>query len=128
MTKLTPTLEELHALRKTMPPGPVVMVNLLKFKPDGGREAYAKYARAAAGAAPEGMRIVYAGTAGPDIAGGESWDFVILAEFPSFDVFAEFIGGQKYQEQALPHRPAALERTLWMVSQPAELSAISGAG
>ena len=67
MNKLSPTVEEIEALRKSAPPGPVVMVNLLKFKPDGGREAYFKYIQAATPAAPKGMRIVYSGKAGADV-------------------------------------------------------------
>jgi hypothetical protein len=111
MRKLSPTIEEIEALRKTMPPGPVVMVNLLKFKPDGGRDAYAKYMQAATPAAPAGMRVVYSGKAGTDMAAGEDWDFVILAEYASFDSFANFITGRIYQEQAIPRRPEALEKT-----------------
>ena len=122
MKKLSPTVEEIEALRKTMPPGPVVMVNLLKFKPDGGREAYFKYIQAATPAATEGMRVVYSGKAGVDIADGEDWDFVILVEYPSFDAFADMATGPIYQNQAIPFRPAALKKTLFMVSQSADVS------
>ena len=71
MVKLTPTVEEIEALRKTIPPGPVVIVNLLKFKPQGGREAYVRYLKEAGRASYPGVEIVYAGTAVRDVGGGE---------------------------------------------------------
>ena len=47
MVKLTPTLDEIEALRRTAPAGPIVITNLLRFKPNGGRAAYAAYLQAA---------------------------------------------------------------------------------
>jgi uncharacterized protein (DUF1330 family) len=122
MRKLSPTVEEIEALRRTVPPGPVVMVNLLKFKPDGGREAYAKYLQATTPVVPPGMRILYSGKAGADVADGEDWDFVGIAEYPSFKAFADMVVSPTYQIQAIPIRPAALEKTLLMISQPADVS------
>jgi uncharacterized protein (DUF1330 family) len=124
MKKLSPTIEEIEVLRKTMPPGPVVMVNLLKFKPDGGREAYARYLQAATSAMPADYRVLYCGKAGADVADGEDWDFVILVEYPSFDAFADMAVSQIYQTQAIPFRPAALEKALFMVSHSADVSEI----
>ena len=51
MTKLSPTVEEIEAMRKEVPPGPVVMVNLVRFKPGGGKAAYGEYIKATSGAA-----------------------------------------------------------------------------
>ncbi|WP_233225995.1 hypothetical protein [Amycolatopsis sp. CA-126428] len=36
----------LNALLSEDPGGPVVMLNLLRFRPDGGRESYQRYAEA----------------------------------------------------------------------------------
>ena len=124
MRKLTPTAEELAALRRNSPSGPLVAVNLLKFKPDGGRAAYSRYMEAASAALPVGVKVLHVGTAGPDFGGGEDWDFVIIAEYPSADSFADFVTSQRYREHALPLRPQALERTVWLVSYPATLDAI----
>ena len=123
MTKLTPTIEEIEALRKTTPPGPVVIVNLLKFKPEGGREAYVRYLKEAARASYPGVEIVYAGTAVKDVGGGEDWDYVIIARYPDFTYFAEAVTAKAYQVDADSHRPAALEKTIMMVTQPASLQA-----
>lgn len=71
--RLTPTPEDLERLRVSVEPGPVVMVNLLKFRTDGGREAYQRYA-AIAGPLFEraGAEIIYAGNAGPLVAEGRT--------------------------------------------------------
>ena len=120
-TKVSPTVEEIEALRKTVPPGPVVMINLLRFRPKGGREAYARYLQVASSVAPPEVSLRYVGNAGADVAAGEEWDFVILGEYPSFDVFADFMVHPVYQNEAVPLRTLALERALFMISQPVDL-------
>src|SRR5262245_49761151 len=67
---------------------PVTMLNLLAFKPEGGRERYAEYGDAVAplleGA---GGRIVYLGEPAPALLGADSWDMVVLVEYPSRQAF-----------------------------------------
>ena len=125
MVKLTPTIEEIDALRKTIPRGPVVIVNLLKFKPGTGREAYRRYMAAARPASFPGVEILYAGAAWRDVGTGEDWDFVILARYPDFENFAATVTHPTYQVDAAAHRPAALEKTIMMVTQPANLDSIA---
>jgi len=43
---IDPTGADLKQLLADDPGGPVVMLNLLRFKPDGGRESYGRYAEA----------------------------------------------------------------------------------
>jgi len=119
---LTPTVSQVEALREQVGPGPVVMLNLLKFHQPDGREAMARYG---AVSGPLLMRsrgeVVYAGEAGPLIAGreGEDWDTVILVRFPDIESFISLVADPVYQTEARPLREEALERTLWMVSRPA---------
>jgi hypothetical protein len=126
MIKLTPTIEEIEALRTHVPPGPVVIVNLLKFRPDGGREAYARYLRAAQAASFPGVEILHAGAALRDVAAGEPWDYVIIARYPDFAAFAGVVTHPAYQLDADAHRPAALEKTIMLVTQPGSLAAFPG--
>jgi hypothetical protein len=42
---LAPTPEQLAALAARQADAPVVMINLLQFKADGGRESYLRYTR-----------------------------------------------------------------------------------
>lgn len=121
MPKLTPTVEEIEALRHTIAPGPVVIVNLLKFKPEGGRAAYARYMQEASRCAYPGVEIIHAGAAARDMGGGEDWDYVIIARYPDYHSFAAAVSDPIYQTDADAHRPAALEKTVMLVTQPTAL-------
>ena len=114
MEVLTPTPAELAALRDEMGPGPVVMVNLIKFKEPGGAARFGEYAQLTAPLLrAAGTEVVYSGSAGPSLSGVE-WDLVGLVRFPSLDAFCEMIGSDVYQSEAGPLRKAALERTIWL--------------
>jgi len=57
---------ELDALLADDPGGPVVMLNLLRFRPDGGRESYQRYAEALGQSinARYGLSLEYLGDGG----------------------------------------------------------------
>lgn len=90
--------------------GPVTMLNLLAFKPDGGRERYAEYGVAVLPLLEKaGGRVVFQGEAAPALLGGESWDLVLLVEYPTRGAFVEMIQSPEYQ--AIAHlRTEALAR------------------
>ena len=67
--------------------------------------------------------MIYAGVAGKDVAAGEEWDMVLLARYPNFDAFADFVTHPIYQNEAIPFRTIGLEKALFMVSQPVDLGA-----
>lgn len=78
--------------------GPVVMLNLLAFKPDGGEERYMEYGAAVAPLLEKvGGRIVFAGAASPALIGEEGWDVVALVEYPSRQAFLDMVGSAEYQ-------------------------------
>ncbi len=89
---------------------PVVMLNLLRFVPDGGRERYAEYAAAVTPLLEDaGGRIAFAGDPAVALLGDRSWHLVVLVEYPSRAAFLEMIGSEAYQ--AIAHlRTEALER------------------
>lgn len=89
---------------------PVVMLNLLAFKPEGGRERYEEYAAAVAPLlAKVGGRIVFAGDPSAVLLGSDSWDLVALVEYPSRQAFLDMIASEAYQ--AVGHlRTEALSR------------------
>jgi uncharacterized protein (DUF1330 family) len=79
----------------------VVMLNLLAFKPDGGRERYEEYGAAVAPLLEKaGGRVVFLGQAGSVLLGDDSWDLVLLVEYPSRQAFLDMIASPKYQEIA----------------------------
>ena len=114
----TPNLEELESLRDEVGDGPVVLVNLIKFREPDGLERFGDYARLTAPLLEKaGTEVVYSGKAGPSLSGVE-WDMVGLVRFPSIDAFVEMIGSPLYQAEAGPLRKKAVERTIWLVTHP----------
>ena len=88
----------------------MVMLNLLRFRPDGGQERYAEYGEAVAPLLERvGGRIVYVGQPAQELIGEDSWDLVALVEYPTRQAFLEMIGSPEYQ--AIAHlRTEALLR------------------
>lgn len=81
---MSPTPEQLQAYLAIDHDGPVVMVNLLKFKPDGGAEEYAKYAAGVQKLLKKiGAKVIFSGTAGACLIGNAEWDAVALVEYPN---------------------------------------------
>jgi uncharacterized protein (DUF1330 family) len=77
---------------------PVVMLNLLAFKPDGGRERYEEYGVAVTPLLEKaGGRIVFLGNPSPALLGDESWDLVALVEYPTRQAFLDMVGSTEYQ-------------------------------
>jgi uncharacterized protein (DUF1330 family) len=78
---------------------PVVMLNLLAFKPEGGRERYEAYGDAVAPLLEEvGGRIVFMGAPAPPLLGEGAWDLVVLVEYPTRQAFLDMIGSPEYRE------------------------------
>lgn len=88
---------------------PVTMLNLLRFKPEGGRERYGEYGAAVAPLLERaGARVVFLGESAPPLLGGGEWDLVLLVEYPTRQAFLEMVGSAEYQ--AIAHlRTEALE-------------------
>ncbi len=79
--------------------GPVVMLNLLRFKPGGGRERYAEYGAAAqAFLDGVGAEVLYAGECSTAVvaADGEAWDALLLVRYPSRQAFLDMISTPEY--------------------------------
>jgi uncharacterized protein (DUF1330 family) len=98
-------------------PGPVVMLNLLKFKErsdEGGRsgqEEYGSYARSVTKMVEErGGRLVWSGRPEQVLIGDESqeWDMVALVEYPSRKAFVEIAMSPEVAKIGV-HRSAGLE-------------------
>ena len=93
------TSDDLERFLAEDPGGPVVMLNLLRFQPDGGREQYMAYV---AGFAPlnerYGLSVVYAGDGGRSLVGeaGKDWDTVALVRYPSRQAFGEMVSDPDY--------------------------------
>jgi uncharacterized protein (DUF1330 family) len=94
--------------------GPVVMLNLLRFRKDGGRERYAQYARALTGLLPRfGGEVIYAGDGHTPLVAedGQAWDAVLCVRYPSRAAFSEMVADPDYQ-QVTHLRTEALEEAV----------------
>lgn len=77
---------------------PLVMLNLLAFKPEGGRERYEEYGEAVAPLLEKaGGRIAFLGEPAAALIGEGSWDLVVLVEYPTRQAFLDMIGSAEYQ-------------------------------
>lgn len=127
---IDPTVDQVRALRDAGPEGPVVMVNLLKFKieatyaadsgfaPCSGEEAYDRYEHAfSVEVWPVSQaEILYSGPVGQVFIGmagtpETDWDRVLIVRYPSRQHFLAMMRDETYR-RALAHRYAGLARTV----------------
>jgi uncharacterized protein (DUF1330 family) len=90
----------LARLVKEGPEGPFVMLNLLRFAPDG-RALYEEYSRrAGAFLARYGGELLYAGDGEDPLVAeqGQSWDAVLLVRYPGREAFSRMVADPGYQE------------------------------
>jgi uncharacterized protein (DUF1330 family) len=106
--------------------GPVVMLNLLKFKPiaegeEGtGSQAYARYGSAVIRLIEErGGKVLWSGRPEAILIGGvnDAWDAVAIVQYPSPRTLFEMAASDEYQ-QIHRHREAGLERTVLIACKP----------
>jgi uncharacterized protein (DUF1330 family) len=101
---------------------PVVMLNLLRFAADGGRERYGTYLRMAEPIlARFGAAILFGGNGLPVLTTGAatSWDAVVLVFYPSRSVFKNMVDDPEYQ-QAFTVGASALADIVLQPLQPAD--------
>jgi uncharacterized protein (DUF1330 family) len=112
-SSLEPTPEQLAALAARPAEAPVVMINLLQFKADGGREGYLRYTQEVAPHLQRvGGTVRYAGVSPSVVIGhGEKpwWDAIIVVEYPSPAAFLDMVSNQEYLK-VHEHRTAGLDR------------------
>lgn len=80
---------------------PVVMLNLLRFNPDGGRERYLEYIGMAKPIlARFGASILFGGDGLSVLTTGDEkgWDAVVLVQYPRRSAFNEMVGDPEYQK------------------------------
>jgi len=127
---IDPTADQVRQLRDHGPDGPIVMVNLLKYRDRAcypadagaadrtGREAYALYEHAFSVEAKgvSGAEILFRGQVDQLFIGqaddpGTDWDDVLIVRYPSRRHFLAMMADPGYR-QALKHRYAGLKRTV----------------
>ena len=131
------TKEAFAAFRAKDRPGPINMLNLVRFRdqavyPDGrratGAEAYAAYGRDSGPVFSRlGGRIVWRGNFEFMLIGpmDEKWDECFIAEYPSVSAFVEMLRDPVYRE-AVKHRQAAVLDSRLIRLAPAKAGTIFG--
>ena len=132
---IDPTKETFGIFRNNDRPGPIQMLNLVRFRdraeyPDGralsGAEAYAAYGKESGPVfARLGGTIVWRGNfelmlIGPET---ENWDECFIAQYPSVAAFVEMVRDPVYRE-GVKHRQAAVADSRLVKLAPSD----SGAG
>jgi len=136
---IDPTKDTFAAFRAADRPGPIHMLNLVRFReraayPDdrdvSGAEAYAAYGRESHPVfARLGGRIVWRGSFELMLIGpsAERWDACFIAEYPSVAAFVEMIRDPVYRE-AVKHRQAAVLDSRLIRCAPSAVGAGFAAG
>lgn len=99
--------------------GPVVMLNLLRFK-DGGKAGYEEYSRRIQPfLARVGGEVVYAGLGSTALVAepGQAWDAVLIVRYPSRAAFSAMVADPEYQ-QITRLRSDALEEAVLQATVP----------
>jgi uncharacterized protein (DUF1330 family) len=108
-----PTPDQIAGLATRPADEPVVMVNLLQFRADGGRESYLHYARDVMPHLQRvGGTVRYAGASPSMVIGdGEKpwWDAIIVVEYPSPAAFLDMVSNEEYLK-VHQYRAAGLDR------------------
>lgn len=97
-----PSGSDLRSILNEVPDGPFVMLNLLRFAPEG-RSWYDEYARRANPVLRRyGGEVLYAGDGTTPLVAEDrqDWDAVLLVRYPDREAFARMIADPEYQEIA----------------------------
>jgi uncharacterized protein (DUF1330 family) len=123
---LQTTPEQFAALAARPADAPLVMVNLLKFKQDGGLQSYLRYGEEVAPHLERvGATIRYGGAAPAVVIGDGAkpwWDAILIVEYPSPAAFIDMVTTEEYAK-VHEHRTAALDRgdliatSVWSVAE-----------
>lgn len=106
---------DLKRLLAEDPGGPVVMLNLLRFAPDGGRasyDAYVEHFRRTSGRF--GAEVLYLGDGSTALVAedGQAWDAVLVVRYPSRQAFSDMVRDPVYQEGSHLRTQALTEAVL----------------
>jgi len=97
MDKIKINKDQFREMIKNPNDKPVVMLNLLKFKKEGGRESYARYIKEAGRFIEEvGGKLLLLSQPKELLNGNETWDILMLVKYPSRKAFLEMANNPEY--------------------------------
>lgn len=117
----------LDAAVLALQPGPVAMVNLVRFRDEVAypdefeprkttpRKAYYEgyagtFREVAKQVGVSEIEVIFRGqiAAGLVASADDSWDDVVIVKYPSFGAFRQIVESREYKQLAAPHRRAAV--------------------
>jgi uncharacterized protein (DUF1330 family) len=103
---------------------PFVMLNLLKFKKEGGREAYFRYIKESGPFVEAvGAKVIYFGKPKELLQGKEDWNLLMLVQYPSRKAFLKMATNPDYLK-VHEFRVEAVERAVLYATDPVKFKAI----
>ena len=90
---------DVEAMAAQDPDVAVVMLNLLRFVPDGGQASYMRYVSENSAVWERyGAEVLYAGAGHPALVAdpGQEWDAVAVVHYPSRRAFLEMVRDPEY--------------------------------
>ncbi|HWS45560.1 MAG TPA: DUF1330 domain-containing protein [Acidimicrobiia bacterium] len=121
MSAIRPNQAQFLELMNAPDEGPVVMLNLLKFKPRAGAAEYNKYGSSAVKMVEDrGGKLLWMGKVDQTLIGdidADDWDAIALVQYPNRKAFIEMTASQEYGA-AHEHRESGLERTVLLACTP----------
>ena len=115
-----PGSEDMRSFMEQDDGGPVVMLNLLRYAGEEGRDSYRRYAAAAAPFFERtGGAVLYAGDCmTPMVASeGHEWDAMLVVRYPSREAFLAMVKDPGYQ--AITHlRSEGLKAAVLQPTRP----------
>ena len=123
-----PNEEAFAAFSERAAEGPVYMLNLLEFQPEGGAERYGEYGEAVAPLfAKAGGKPIFAGRPSEQLIGEGSWDLMLVVSYPTRQAFLDMVSSPDYQ--AIEHlRSEALLRSELRAMDAIDTSGLAEAG
>jgi uncharacterized protein (DUF1330 family) len=140
MGSINPSEEKIAVMLSSVgDPGPIQMINLLRFRAEAdypadhanaseGLSGETAYQRYMAGTAPHiaavGARVIWAGSPNLVLIGPseERWDLAFIVEYPNVSAMLTMLGNPDYQKVAV-HRTAALDDSRLIRCAPREIPA-----
>ncbi|MEO3785521.1 DUF1330 domain-containing protein [Actinocorallia sp. B10E7] len=126
---VNPREEDLKRFVAEDPGGPVVMLNLLRFAPDG-EASYQEYARRTGPFLKRhGGKVLYAGQGSTALVAedGQDWDAVLVVQYPSREAFLRMVADPEYHE-VTALRTEALSEAVLQATIPWQTSAKASPG
>ena len=121
MSSSNPDLEAVAAHAASAGDGPVVMVNLIKFK---SAEHFRRFAtesqRTAEYIRALGAERLFGGIAGPEFCGDEDWDLVLLIRYPNFAAVHRTLTEEPIGSYVSVLRDETIERSRFVVATELE--------